>query len=289
MEPILLLAPRMAAFVFAVVVVVFAAACGDGPPAIVGAVETETLHSDAVGDDYLIQVRLPPGYDASGDTRYPVVFQLDGTNFGPEFAITAGLASELEARGAIRDVIVVGVGYPYDDPLVDPKRGRMRDYVIDSDAPRPARGDHFLTFLETELVPHIDAAYRVDTQERYLSGHSLGGFFALHVLFTRGAEESPVFAGFVAGDPSLGQDDLLLFEEEEALRATAPGLRAKLFVPVARYDGAAQRLPFEELDARLRRDFPDLVVSGVLFDTDHAGVIEPGFEAGLLFLLGVAR
>lgn len=281
------IAVRGAAFVSALVLLCFVG-CAEGPPPVSGRVERETLRSEVVGDDYLIEVRLPPRYADQPDVAYPVVLQLDGTNFGPEFAITAGYASALEASGDIPDVIVVGVGYPYDDPLTDPKRGRMRDYVIDSSAPRPARGDLFLTFLETELIPWLDARYRIDPGQRFLSGHSLGGFFALHVMLTRGADPEPLFAGYIAGDPSLSYDDLLLFREEQALRERGATLDAKLYFPIARYDGAGHRLAFDQLGADLRRDFPGLTLEDAVYETDHLGVIAPGFEDGLLFLLGGA-
>ena len=121
------------------------AACGASSWPISGRVETEDLPSTIVGDSYRILVRLPPGYDADSAKRWPVVYQLDGTNFGPEFEIIAGLASELAAKGAIPELIVVGIGYPYEDPLSGGKVGRSRDYVPTLDNGKP--GGDGLSFV----------------------------------------------------------------------------------------------------------------------------------------------
>jgi predicted alpha/beta superfamily hydrolase len=102
--------------------------CSSAAP-ITGRVEEQLLPSQVVHDTYLIQVRLPPDYDSHPTRRYPAVYQLDGTNFGSEFAITAGEASDLEVAGRIADTLVIGIGYPYTDPLISTTMGRGRDYV----------------------------------------------------------------------------------------------------------------------------------------------------------------
>lgn len=260
-------------------------ACTDDLPPLTGTVQEETFSSSLVNDDYLIQVRLPPGYDPDGSTLYPVVYQLDGTSFGPELEITARHASGLEAQGTIEPVIVVGVGYPYDDPLIDKTRGRARDYVVDSGPDGPGGADTFYSFLEQELIPHIDATYRTDPARRVLSGHSLGGFFSLYAMLKSGDEASPPFAGYIAGDPSLTLDDNRLLREELALRAQTTSLPRTLFLPIARLDGATQQLFFQELIARLEA-YDELTLDSEVLDTDHGGAISPGFRDGLAFVLG---
>ena len=216
------------------------------------------------------------------------MYQLDGTSFGPQFAITAGLASELEEADAIPKVIVVGIGYPYDDPLIDKRKGRMRDYVVDSGPDGPGGGDAFFQFLAEELVPRIDATYRTDPAQRVLCGHSLGGFFSLYVLLTTGRDETPLFAGYIAADPSLGLDDSRLLHEELLLRDQTNTLPRSLYFPIARYDGAVQQLFFEQLRERLTR-YEGLRMETAVLDTDHGGTTTPGFREGLSFVLEGAR
>lgn len=263
--------------------------CSGPTPPVTGTVEEETLPSQIVGDSYRILVRLPPGYDTDPSRRFPVVFQLDATSFGPEFQVIAGQASALEAKDGIEETIIVGVGYPYDDPLVDPTKGRMRDYRTDEANGKPGGAPDFLRFLREELIPHIDERYPTDPARRMISGHSLGGFFALYTMLKTGAEPSPPFSGFLAGDPSTALDGLRLFEEESALHAKTASLPAALYMPTARYDGAVQTLYSTELTKRLTADYPDLEMKHRIYDTDHGGVIAPGFADGLVFLLGGSK
>ena len=64
---------------------------------------------------------------------------------------------------------------------------RTRDLTPTKIADRPGEtggADRFLDFFEKELIPAIESRYR--TQKfRVFAGHSLGGLFALHALFTR--------------------------------------------------------------------------------------------------------
>ena len=259
--------------------------CASNPPPITGQVDQEDLPSTHVGDTYRILVRLPPSYATDPARRYPVAFQLDATSFGPQFDIAAGHASNLAAQGTIPETIVVGIGYPYSDPLLGGKQGRSRDYVTVLDSGQPGGIDRFLLFIRQELIPHIDGKYRTDPSARALSGHSLGGFVALYTLYTTAREASPPFRGFLACDPGppLKDPDRLLVEEGK-LSATTSSLPFRLHYQIARYDGAVQQLAFQETSARLSTHYPDLQLSTAISDTDHGGVISPCIAQGLAFV-----
>lgn len=262
------------------------AACGSDAPPITGRVVDETFESSIVGDTYRVLVRLPPGYDEDPSARYPVVYQLDATSFGPQFDITAGLASELAAAGEVPEAIVVGVGYPYEAGFGEP-RGRWRDYQTEIDDDTPGGAAEFLRFLREELLPYVDATYRSDPAAgRTLSGHSLGGFFTLYAMLATAGEEEPPFTRYVAADPSLGEDDAELFALESALDATLAG---RLHFSMARYTGAVQRLYFEALTERFAERRPELELRPEILETDHGGAILPAYRAGLRFTLGGAR
>jgi predicted alpha/beta superfamily hydrolase len=257
------------------------AGCGADLPPITGQLEHQDLPSAIVGDRYRIDVRLPPGYDADPARRWPVVYQLDGTSFGPEFDLAAAHASALAATGTIPELIVVGIGYPYADPQTGGAAGRSRDYVLTLDDGRPGGLPDFLRFVREELIPHIDARYRTDPAVRALSGHSLGGFVVLHTLFTTALEANPPFTRFIAGDPSLFEDDYLLLSEEQQLAAQTQSLPARLHFHIARYDGAVQQLGFAELTRRLRSHYSDLTLTTKMSDTDHLGVLPLSIADGL--------
>jgi hypothetical protein len=262
------------------------AGCAE-PPAVTGRIVDEELDSEVVGDTYRILVRLPPGYDDSSAARYPAIFQLDATSFGPQFEITAGHASELAASGAIPEAIVVGVGYPYDDEVPNDERGRWRDYVTARFDGSEGGAASFLRFLAEELIPHVDERYRTDPDRaRALFGHSLGGFFVLYTLLRTADEASPPFGAFVAADPSLGHDDNRLLFLEQELAGRTGSLPAALRLTIARYNGAVQQLLFETLSSRLDRDFPDIGLEAEMIETDHGGAIAPSYREGLRFVLG---
>ena len=273
---------------WACVVSLALAACG-GRSAVTGTVEEFAMHSAAVGDDYRILVRLPPGYATDLAKRFPIVFQLDATVFGPEFDTMSEQASQLEEEGKIPEVIVVGVGWPYDGAALG-ERGRWRDFCLEYGDGTPAGANAFLQFLREELLPKVDANYRTDpSRGRALSGHSLGGYFSLYTMLETGLETDPPFTRFIAGDPSISNDDWTLLSESEALSARTTSLPRSLYLLIARYDGAAQRIDFDELTSRLEAHYPDLRLGTHVEPTDHGGAIAPSFRNELEFVFGGGR
>jgi predicted alpha/beta superfamily hydrolase len=257
-------------------------------------VETFAFRSAIVDDTYKIEVRLPPSYDDSPNTTYPVAYQLDATDFGPEFDISAGYASSLGDSGKMPETIIVGVGYDYPPstgyPNPGPKPiGRWRDDVFTYADGSPGGGENFLKFLEEELLPHIDATYRTNPAVgRGLMGHSLGGYFSAATLFLTGIDPNPPFRRFVIGDPSTSEENFHLFDLEAALSSQTHSLERFVYYGIARFDGAPQQLPTDIMWDRLRSHYPDLHLETQLLQTDHAGAEVPCFSTGLAFIMGGA-
>jgi len=260
--------------------------CEKEYPDIIGNVKKESLYSEIVKDTYLILVRTPPDYDPDSGKKYQVVFQLDATSFGPQFDITAGYASELEKLNEIGETIVVGIGYPYNDEKAPARnKGRGRDYVSNNDDGTPGGADNFLKFIVEELFSYIESKYSIDTEKRIIMGHSLGGFFTLYTMLKTAGESSP-FAGYVAGDPSLGLDDLKLIKMEKKLSEKSESLPVKLYFLIARYDGAGQRIVFDELKKNFSDNYKDLNMETRVIDGDHGDSTVPSFRNGLKFMFG---
>lgn len=107
-------------------------------------------------------------------------------------------------------VVLVGVGYPV-DVRYDTDR---RWYDLTSPAmaptapqPEPVRGPRdrptggraaFLDMIESGVLPELQKRLPLNIKDMTLYGHSLGGLFVLHALFTR----PKLFARFAAADPS---------------------------------------------------------------------------------------
>jgi predicted alpha/beta superfamily hydrolase len=264
------------------------AACG-APPPITGEVLTRSLRSAATGVEYDVFVRLPPGHGDDPATLYPVVVQLDATFFG-QFELAAGHASALEASGAIPPVVVVGIGRaadPYD------VRARQTDFApppLDPASTSPGRADLFLTLLRDELLPPLDAEFGLDPSRRVLSGHSLGGLFALYALFAGEEDGGALFEHVIAADPSYGHDRGVIFGHEERLGGTGPASAASAYLTVGVETGAAQVVYLDAMRERLAAwSAPRLRVGTAALGADHLGALAPSIAEGLTFALGGER
>lgn len=260
------------------------AACGDKPWDTTGAVVVEHFHSATVDDEYVLRLRLPPGYEAGGDVRHPLVVQLDPTYAGlQEFEITTGLVSQHAADGDWPEAIVLGVDYP--DPTT-----RERDYrVPDEPDPDYATGgaDRFYAALRDDILPHVEAEHAIDAEHRVLVGHSNGGVFAWYAAFRHEDGEAPLFSGIVAADNGYDQQ---LFTLERWHAERADDLPLRMYVTHAMFNGAVQKRGFDWMRERLdSRDYPGLELETAELETDHEGAIWPSFEDGLEHTLGGAR
>jgi predicted alpha/beta superfamily hydrolase len=154
------------------------------------------LTPKAGGAPYVIQLATPAGQAPAAG--YPVIYVLDA-------AQSFGIASDILHLQELFFGPVVLVGVRYDDPFEVDRRGFDLTPTPDpSWAARSPPGDSggadaFLAFLQNELKPEIAKRVRIDSAHQALFGHSLGGLFALHVLFTRPG----AFDTYVAASPSL--------------------------------------------------------------------------------------
>lgn len=247
-----------------------------------GEVWTEPLRSEIGSEEYVLRIRVPPGYDG-GDTAYPLVVQLDPTFAGlRQFDVTVGLVSQRAADGEWPEAIVVGVDYP--DPTT-----RERDYAL-PDPLDPEYGsdgaDRFYRVLRDEVLPHVESSLRVDSAERVLMGHSNGGVFAWYAALRHDPAEPPLFSGIVAADNGYSEE-LFTLERWHAERSTS--LPIRLFATRALYNGASQQVAQGFMIDRLaERDYAGLVFDAAVYETDHAGVLEPSYEDGLDHVWGGA-
>jgi predicted alpha/beta superfamily hydrolase len=134
---------------------------------------TRTMKSTILGEDRKVFVRLPASYDTSGNA-YPVLYLLDGTpgSLLEMIAITTRLRNDRNAP----EMIIVAIE--------NTNRNRDMMPVVAKDYPGPPRAEAFLGFLEKELIPEIEKAYRT-TQPRILMGKSLSGLFTVYALLAR--------------------------------------------------------------------------------------------------------
>lgn len=168
------------------------------------------LPSKALGEERRINVLLPPGYATSGE-RYPVFYLLDGSAHEDYFH-AASLVDFMATYGVMPKTIVVGISN------VDRKRDFTLPSADEEDrkaVPTGGGAEKFVTFLEKELIPYVDAHYRT-AGPTTLFGQSLAGLLATEVLL----EKPGLFDNYILVSPSL-------WWNRQALLKAAPELLKK--------------------------------------------------------------
>ncbi|UOM35633.1 alpha/beta hydrolase [Acuticoccus sp. I52.16.1] len=269
--------------------------------------EMHDIVSDASGENYRIFIwrpRTPPPPEG-----YPVVTVLDGNAVFGLVSDIVGFAELRPRPDGIAPAVVVAIGYPVDTPLdfvrrsfdLTPPADTMTLPERPNGKPWPKVGgaDAFLAFLETQVKPLVAARVPVDPRREVLMGHSFGGLFALHVLFTR----PDAFDAYLAGSPSIWFNDGALAGEADALVASGRTVAARLYVAVG---GDEQRMTpppddtvdpaarkrwrranrmvdnAREMAARLDGAVPGLDVAFQVFDGEDHGSVVPAFVSRAL-------
>lgn len=241
-------------------------------PAAFARVETITFHAAALennlaGDspDQQVIVYLPPGYDRSAATRYPVVYLLHGIVDTPGVWLEAfdvpGILDTLAASKSIREFIVV---------MPNGRNGLLGSFYLNS----PVNG-RWEDYVSTDLVSYIDAHYRTIArrESRGIAGHSMGGFGTINLamhhpeLYRAAYAMSPCCLDF-AEDISYGNPawrTALAFKSKEDVDKA---IAAFDLYPVAELGLA--RIFSPNPQAPLLADFPVQQAGGELLPKDPA-------------------
>ena len=144
------------------------------------------LTSKILNEDREIVISLPKEYEKS-EANYPVLYVTDGFQ---NIEHVSGSVELLTRTGHIPPIIIVGIK----------SRNRVRDftYTHSENNPKSGGGKKFLAFIESELIPYIDASYRTNNF-KILEGHSLGGLFTASTLL----EKPDLFQAYIIMSPSL--------------------------------------------------------------------------------------
>jgi uncharacterized protein len=159
-----------------------------------GTVKRLTLKSAVLGEDRVVLVRTPAGYETN-KVSYPVLYMTDGD---AHMGHTASTIEFLTQNGRVSDLIVVGVTNTDRTRDLTPVKSTQKNPAGELQFPTSGGADNFLKFFETELIPEIEKQYRVQPY-RIFAGHSLGGLFAIHSMISKPG----LFNSYVAVSPSL--------------------------------------------------------------------------------------
>ena len=159
--------------------------------------------SSHLGNQRLLDVYLPPGYDLDVYRRFPVLYMHDGNNLffselafgGMPWKVDATL-DRLIALGLVQPMIVVGIHNTM---------GRNSEYTWSQMLTRRGReggeGPRYAAYLIEEVKPLIDKRYRTlaDPGHTGVMGSSLGGLISFYL----GLHFPQVFSRIGMVSPSL--------------------------------------------------------------------------------------
>src|SRR6185437_6177487 len=194
-----------------------------------GTVKKFALKSTVLGEERIILVRTPVGYETN-KVSYPVLYMTDGDN---HMGHTASTIEFLTQNGRIPDLIVVGVTNTDRTRDLTPAKSSDKDADGKLQFPTSGGADNFLKFFETELIPEIEKEYRVQPY-RILAGHSLGGLFAIHAMMTK----LGLFNSYIAVSPSLQWENDEALKRAENFLKNQKEIKVTLFASIGNEPGA---------------------------------------------------
>jgi predicted alpha/beta superfamily hydrolase len=187
-----------------------------------GTVDTQIIASEAVGDEFQIDVYRP-----DGTTPSRIFYVLDGNAHGEPLARLA------QEHGVA--AVVVAIGYPTGFDI----ERRRRDYSPTADPQWPLSGgsSQFFAFVRDELIPTVERGELDSPDERALFGHSQGGLAAWTDALN---PEHRTFAAYVAASPAAWWDGGVLLDLEASHADQADALPARIYSTV----GALEPITF---------------------------------------------
>ncbi|PLX25561.1 MAG: hypothetical protein C0599_00425 [Salinivirgaceae bacterium] len=135
-----------------------------------------SLESAVLQENRSVLIHLPNGYKDSNKS-YPVLYRLDGSKelMMETLATTNRLTYSEEVAPEMIIVTIENTNRPRDMWPVN---------ALYYPEPNIAGAKAFLSFIETELIPYVEANYRTN-QKNVLIGQSLSGIFTSYVFLTK--------------------------------------------------------------------------------------------------------
>lgn len=177
------------------------------------------------GSRYRLLISVPEG--PAPARGFPSLVLVDGHALFPVASTAARLQAQRPEATSVGPAVVIGIGYPDERPF-DAER-RQRDLL-----PIPGGADRFLDMIVDEVLPAVAKLAPLDPSRRALGGHSYGGLFVLHTLFTRPG----LFEAHVAGSPSIWWQDRAILASEDAFRRSGSTSAGRLLITVGSHEQA---------------------------------------------------
>ena len=205
----------------------------------------DEIQSKELAEKRILNIYLPEGYQQNDTTKYPVIYLLDGPA-DEDFIHIVGLVqfNSFEWVNQVPKSIVVGIA------TVDRKRDFTFPTAIEGDKKRyPTTGhsDKFISFIEKELQPYIQAKYKTDANKT-LIGQSLGGLLATEILIKKPA----LFNKYIIISPSLWWDNASLLNQDSEIKENTFKQQTDVYIAVGKEGLTPTEVPrVMEVDANL--------------------------------------
>ncbi len=185
--------------------------------------EVVKINSKILSESRTLNIHLPDGYKAEDTLKYPVIYVLDG-GIDEDFIHIVGLVNFFKSHMSMPKSIVVGVAN------IDRKRDftfPTMDKKLRKDFPTTGGSKNFISFLEDELQPYINAKYSTNIQKT-LIGQSLGGLVATEILL----KKPTMFTDYIIISPSLWWDNETLLQDAKMFLGAHKKMPVNVYVAV---------------------------------------------------------
>lgn len=239
--------------------------------------QVRTIRSRSTGRDYDLYIHLPSDYEEAKNTRYPVLYILDGQW---DFKLMDSVVGGLVYDKVVPQMILVGITYSGEKADYGSLRAVDDTPIAVEQVKGSGDGPKFLKFLKAELIPFVETNYRADPSRRVLQGSSYAGLFTLYALFA----DPGLFSAYLAGSPDVTYADGYTFKQEAEYARTHQDLPVKLFLAV----GGSEDLtgPVREFMRVIQsRGYKGLKIETRVIEGErHSGTKPELFNRGLRFL-----
>ncbi len=242
------------------------------------------------GRRYDIYISIPK--QPAPESGYPIIYVLDGNAFFHTFHETVKVQSARSEKTKVIPAVIVGIGYPVDAAFAS--EFRVYDFTpptsVENLPPKPdgsawsenGGAEEFFHFITQELQPCIEQHVSIDRQKQTLFGHSLGGLFALYVLFSG----TSAFQTFMITSPSIWWGNRVILELVKNWAANTDISEKRVFLAVGELEKDHMVNDARDLAIRLEelRSKGLTTVFYELTDENHVSVVPTVISRAIRFL-----
>ncbi|MBN1184803.1 MAG: chitobiase/beta-hexosaminidase C-terminal domain-containing protein [Bacteroidales bacterium] len=153
----------------------------------------DSIFSNVLNEKRQIKILVPEENESCCDTKYDVVYIIDGETHFEDFSFLYSFARH---EKLVPPLLLVSIPNIY----INRRNMRDRDFLPEKTIDNKIAGgaDNFIAFLKNELIPYIDKNMPASGNNS-LFGHSLGGLFVMYVLL----KDPAMFSNYYCSDPAF--------------------------------------------------------------------------------------